>query len=285
MPLKTIPRLGCSGISTLGASQQCVPDSRDLPSPESNLSVLSVPGNGVSVQTGCWGAKSTWQQEDPNPLQLPAHPSPVATSKQPSETTGETTVVQVQEHMQVTAVTKPGCSGQTCNGFLVPSTNAFLASSQCDGTYRSQANFFMSTRLTDLLLCMAFLPSLELFLPSTQSPSMPGVHHGCQCYTPIPRSPLPSCFPSFVLPARSPHCLLSRGLAKHRAWLLSLCLSFTWRISSLSGSFFFLPILIEVRSFWSCPMEEANRQGKGGGEPLHKKPPMSPVLIGNQAKK
>lgn len=103
---------------------------------------------------------------------------------------------------------------------------------------------------------------------------------------PIPPSPLCSCFPPFVLPAWSPRCHSSRGLAEHRVRWPSPCLSFTLRISSPSDSFFFLPILTEVRSSWSCPMEEANRQRRGGmGTQNKKKPPMNPVLVGNQAKK
>lgn len=209
-----------------------------------------MPGIGASVQAGCWAAKSTWwQREDPNPLPLPARPSPVATGRQPSEAAGDThSLTIVQEHMQVTAMTKPGCSGQTPDGFLVRSTKAFLASSQCRGTYRREANSSMSTRLTDLLWCVVLLPSLELLLASTQPPSMPDVQDGCQCYTPIHSSPLPSCFPLFIRPAQSHRRRSSGDLAKHRARWPSLCFSFTRRISSLSGSFFFLPILKIVRS-------------------------------------
>lgn len=120
--------------------------------------------------------------------------------------------------------------------------------------------------VTDLLLCMAFPPSLGLPLGSAHPTSMPDVHPSCQCY-----SSSSSFLSSHPWPCR--HSLHHRSSrvwpsTEHCDWA---CAAPSQRISSFSDSSFFLPALTEVISSLSCPMEEAKRQGSG--ERNHKKNP------------
>lgn len=95
-----------------------------------------------------------------NRRQLPAHPSPVATGS-------------ARKQQEKPAILPPFKSSDKTslfrahdNGFLVCSSDAFLASPRRNATLKGQASFSTGTRLTELLLCTAFPPCLELLLAS-----------------------------------------------------------------------------------------------------------------------